>query len=84
MLLMETALDEFLATGSGLTIKVSRDPGTDHQIAGIAAVEEVTKSGTDWNVAARPKGDPSNQERQLSMSTHDVRIYRLRLYHAAP
>ena len=84
VLLMETAPDEFLATGRGLTIKVSRDPDTDHQIAGIAAAEEVTQSGADWNVAARLNGDQSNQGRQLSTSTNDVRIYRLRLYHAAP
>jgi hypothetical protein len=83
MLLLESTPNEFLVIGSGLTVKVTRDPDTDTQIAGIASIEEVSKLGSDWNVTARLNGDQSNQGRQLTMDPHAVKIYRLRLFAAA-
>lgn len=80
MLLLESAPNEFLVIGSGLTVKVTRDPDTDTRIAGIASIEEVSRDGSDWKVAARLNGDQSNQGRQLTMDPHAVRIYRVRLY----
>jgi hypothetical protein len=80
MLLLEAAPDEFLVIGSGLTVKISRDPDTDAKIAGIASIEQIEKAGPEWQVIARLNGDQSNQGRQLMMDTHDVRIYRLKLY----
>jgi hypothetical protein len=83
MLLLETAPDDFLVIGTGLTVKITRDPDTDSKVAGIASIEEVTKADSGWKVLARLNGDQSNQGRQLSMDPHDVKIYRVRLYAAA-
>jgi len=83
MLLIESQPDEFFVVGSGLTVKISRDPDTDAKTAGIASIEEVSQAGADWAVSARLNGDQSNQGRQLSMNPRDVRTYRVRLYSAA-
>jgi hypothetical protein len=80
MLLLESRPDEFLVVGSGLTVKMSRDPDRDDQIAGIASIEQVSKAGSEWVVSARLNGDQSNQGRQLTMDPHEIRTYRLRLY----
>ncbi len=82
MLLMANGPNEFLAIGTGLTVKISRDPDTDAKVAGIASMEEVTKSGSDWKVLKRLNGDQSNQGRQLTLDSNEVRIYRIRLYAA--
>jgi len=83
ILLIESQPDEFFAVGSGLTVKMSRDPDTDTRLAGIASIEEVARSGSGWVVAARLNGDQSNQGRQLTMDAHDIRTYRVRLYSAS-
>ena len=83
MLLLQSGPDEFLVVGSGLTIKISRDPDTDSRVAGIASIEQVSRGTSDWIVTARLNGDQSNQGRQLTMDSHQVRVYRLRLYSAA-
>jgi hypothetical protein len=83
MLLLQSAPNEFLIVGAGLTVKMSRDPDTDGQIAGISSIEEVSRVGSEWNVVARLNGDQSNQGRQLTMDPRKVKIYRLRMY-AAP
>jgi hypothetical protein len=82
LMLIANGPDEFLAIGTGLTVKVSRDPDTDAKAAGIASIEEVTRSGTDWKVVERVNGDQSNQGRQLSLDSQQVRTYRVRLYAA--
>ncbi|HTQ56964.1 MAG TPA: DUF5597 domain-containing protein [Bryobacteraceae bacterium] len=84
MLLIASRPDEFLAAGSGLTVKMTRDPDTDSRIAGIASIEEVSRAGAGWTVTARLNGDQSNQGRQLTMDPRQVRIYRVRLYSASP
>ena len=84
MLLLESRPDEFIVVGSGLTVKMSRDPDTDNQIAGIASIEQVSKAGSEWVVSARLNGDQSNQGRQLTMDPREIRTYRLRLYSAFP
>jgi uncharacterized protein DUF5597 len=83
MLLMQSAPNEFLITGAGLTVKMSRDPDTDGQLAGFSSIEEVSRVGSEWKVESRLNGDQSNQGRQLTIDPHEVRIYRVRLY-AAP
>ena len=83
MLLLQSGSDEFLVVGSGLTVRMSRDPDTDSRVAGIASIEEVTRGAADWIVKFRLNGDQSNQGRQLSMDSHQVRIYRLRMYSGA-
>lgn len=80
MIVIQTAPDEFLIAGSGLTVTFARDPDTDSGIAGIASIEQVSRSGSNWNVDRRLNGDQSNQGRQLSMDAHEQRIYRVRLY----
>jgi len=83
MLLLQSAPNEFLIVGVGLTVKMTRDPDADGQIAGISSIEEVSWVDSGWRVAARLNGDQSNQGRQLTMDPHQVKIYRLRMY-AAP
>jgi hypothetical protein len=83
MLLLESRPDEFIVVGSGLTVKMSRDPDTDNQIAGIASIEQVSKAGSEWVVSARLNGDQTNQGRQLTMDPREIRTYRLRLYSAS-
>jgi hypothetical protein len=82
MLLLANGPDEFLAIGTGLTVKISRDPDADAKVAGIASIEEVVKDGVAWKIVARLNGDQSNQGRQLTMNAQEVRIYRVRLYAA--
>jgi Domain of unknown function (DUF5597)/Beta-galactosidase len=83
MMLLESRPDEFFVIGSGLTVKISRDPDTDARIAGIASIEEVSRTGADWAVTARLNGDQSNQGRQLTMHAKEIRTYRVRLYSAS-
>jgi hypothetical protein len=83
MLLIESQPDEFFAVGSGLTVKMNRDPDTDIRLAGIASIEEVSMSGSEWVVSARLNGDQSNQGRQLTMDPREIRTYRVRLYTAS-
>jgi energy-coupling factor transporter transmembrane protein EcfT len=80
MLLLESRPDEFIVIGSGLTVKMSRDPDTDSRIAGIASIEQVEKAGSEWVVSARLNGDQSNQGRRLTMDAREIRTYRVRLY----
>jgi hypothetical protein len=82
MLLLESRPDEFFVVGSGLTVKISRDPDTDARISGIASIEEVSRAGAEWGVSARLNGDQSNQGRQLTMDSREIRTYRVRLYSA--
>ena len=83
MLLIESRPDEFFVVGSGLTMKMSRDPDTDAKMGGIASIEEVSRAGAEWAVSARLNGDQSNQGRQLTMDPRKIRIYRVRLYSAS-
>src|SRR6266702_2137940 len=48
MLLIESRPDEFFVVGSGLTVKMSRDPDTDSKVGGIASIEEVSRTGAEW------------------------------------
>lgn len=82
MLVLESAADEFYIVGSGLTVSMTRDPDMDARVAGIASIEEVSRSGANWKIERRLNGDQSNQGRQLSMDARQVRIYRVRLYAA--
>src|ERR1035441_6864066 len=50
MLLIESRPDEFFVVGSGLTVKMIRDPDTDARISGIASIEEVSRAGAEWAV----------------------------------
>lgn len=80
VLLLESAPDEFLVIGSGLTIRITRDPDTDSRIAGIASIEQLSGAAPDWTITARLNGDQSNQGRQITIDPRQPRIFRLRLY----
>jgi hypothetical protein len=56
-----------------------RDPDVDEQIAGIASIEQVSKTDGRWVTERRLNGDQSNQGRELLMDPHDFRIFRIRL-----
>lgn len=80
MLILKSAPNEFYVVGSGLTVTFYRDPDTDNKIAGIQRIEEGNLVDESWIVQRRLNGDQSNQGRQLSMSPHQVHIYRVVLY----
>ena len=83
MLLLQTGTNEFLVIGCGLTVKISRDPDVDTNIAGIASIERISRLGNSWAVEQRLNGDQTNQGRQLSMAPQKIHIYRIGLYSAA-
>jgi Domain of unknown function (DUF5597)/Beta-galactosidase len=80
VLIIETAPDEFLVAGSGLSVAITRDPDTDSRVAGIASIEQVAKQNGKWITERRLNGDQSNQGRQLMLDAHDMRVYRVKLY----
>ena len=80
MLVLQTAPDEFLVIGSGLTVTFERDPDMDDKVAGIGSIEEVTRSNGTFSTLRRLNGDQSNQGRQLSMAPLQTRMYRVVLY----
>jgi len=80
MIVVQTNPNEFYIAGSGLSVSFYRDPDTDNKLCGIANIEEVTRSGGEWLTVRRLNGDQTNQGRQLSMSPHEVHIYRIILY----
>jgi beta-galactosidase GanA len=83
MLILQSSPDEFYILGSGLTVGFSRDPDVDSKIAGIASVEQVSRTAGQWITERRLNGDQTNQGRQLLMDAHHPHIYRVRLYAAS-
>ena len=80
MIVIQTGEDEFFISGRGLTVSFHRDPDTDDKVAGIASIEEVTRSKGEWLVVRRLNGDQSNQGRQLSMAPLETHTFRVKLY----
>ncbi len=81
MLIIETAPDEFLVAGSGLSVAITRDPDTDsHALRESASIEQVAKQNGKWITERRLNGDQSNQGRQLMLDAHEMRVYRVKLY----
>lgn len=80
MMVMQSVPNEFLITGSGLSVTFLRDPDTDDQMAGIASIEQVANSGGKWVTERVLNGDQSDQGRQLLMAPHEMHVYRVRLY----
>ncbi|MFP5235577.1 MAG: DUF5597 domain-containing protein [Acidobacteriota bacterium] len=80
MLVMETGPNEFYILGAGLTVDFQRDPDTDNQAAGIAAIDRLAFVNGNWIAQERLNGDQSNQGRQLLMAAHAFHVYRVRLY----
>jgi hypothetical protein len=80
MLILGASPNEFYIAGSGLTVSFARDPDVDTGIAGIAAVERVSRVSGQWITEEHLNGDQTNQGRQLLLDPHRCRIYRVRLY----
>jgi len=80
MMVIQSAPNEFLIAGSGLSVTFLRDPDTDEQMAGIASIEEVTNAGGKWVTERVLNGDQSDQGRQLLMAPHEMHVYRVKLY----
>jgi beta-galactosidase GanA len=80
MLILQASPDEFYVLGSGLAMSISRDPDVDAEIAGIASIEEVSRSSGQWVIEKHLNGDQTNQGRQLLLDPHRASIYRVRLY----
>ncbi|WP_420236122.1 DUF5597 domain-containing protein [Telmatobacter bradus] len=83
ILILQSAPDEFLVVGSGMTVKIARDVDADNHVAGISSIEEVTRSNDTWMVKSRLNGDQSNQGRQLDTDPAHFHTYRVRLYNYA-
>lgn len=80
MMVMQSAPDEFLVAGSGLTVSFLRDPDSDNRIAGIASIEQLAYLDGQWTTARVLNGDQSDQGRALLMEAHTPTVYRVRLY----
>jgi beta-galactosidase GanA len=80
MMVIESAPNEFFIIGSGLTVTFVRDPDVDHQIAGIASVEQVVRANGQWVTERVLNGDQTDQGRSLQMDSHEFRVYKVRLY----
>lgn len=80
MLIMQASENEFYIAGRGLTVSFARDPDVDAGIAGIEAVERVSRVSGQWITEERLNGDQTNQGRQLLLDPHGLHIYRVRLY----
>ncbi|HTW78051.1 MAG TPA: DUF5597 domain-containing protein [Terracidiphilus sp.] len=80
MMVIETAPNQFLIAGSGLSVDSIRDPDTDRQIAGIAGIEQLAWTDGQWTKARVLNGDQSDQGRHLLMDSHDFHVYRVKIY----
>jgi hypothetical protein len=80
MMVIEQAPNEFLIVGAGLTVNFDRDPDTDNRLAGIASIDQMIWKNGQWVVDEPLNGDQSNQGRQLLMDTHQVHVYRVKLF----
>jgi len=80
IMVIETAPNQFLIVGNGLTVSFLRNPDVDDQRAGIASVDQVKPGAEGWEIERRLNGDQTDQGRALLMDAHDVRIYRVSLY----
>jgi hypothetical protein len=80
MMVIETAPNQFLIAGSGLSVEFSRNPDTDRQIAGIAGIEQLTWADGKWATARVLNGDQSDQGRRLLMDGKEFHVYRVNLY----
>lgn len=80
MIVLQMSPDEFLIGGSALSITASVDPDIKEGIAGIASVEEGTRSQGKWLTLRRLNGDQTNQGRTISLPDHDFKLLRVRLY----
>jgi hypothetical protein len=80
MIIVQAAPDEFYIAGTGLTVSFFRDPDNDTKVGRIGSIEEVSRSSGSWITLRRLNGDQTNQGRQLSMPSHQIRVYRVILY----
>lgn len=80
MLVLQSSPGEFYIAGIGLTVSFARDPDVDAGIAGIASVEEASRTSGQWKTGRLLNGDQTNQGRQLLMDAKRPHIYRVRLY----
>jgi Domain of unknown function (DUF5597)/Beta-galactosidase len=80
MIIIQSTRDEFYIVGSGLTVSFSRNPDVDTKVGRIESIEEVTRLNGNWTTLLRLNGDQTNQGRQLSMSPHQIHVYRITLF----
>jgi hypothetical protein len=80
MLIAQVSENEFFITGLGLTVSFTRDSDCDDRIAGIGAIEEVTRVNDQWVTQHRLNGDQIGQGRALSMMPNQIQTYRVTLY----
>jgi Domain of unknown function (DUF5597)/Beta-galactosidase len=79
MMIVQTAPEEFLVIGSGLSVTFLRDPDVDDQIDGIESIEQIAYINGQWVTEQQLNGDQSDQGRRLLMDPQ-LRIYRVKLF----
>ena len=80
MLLLQTGPSEFLLAGTALSVSVSVDPEAGNGIAGIADVEEGSRTDGKWVTLRRLNGDQTNQGRSILIADHRYALLRVQLY----
>lgn len=80
MIIVQSTENEFYIAGTGLTVSLFRNPDVDSAVGRIESIEEVSRSNGSCSTQRRSNCDQTNQGRQLLMSAHQVRVYRVLLY----
>ena len=80
MIVVQTGNDEFLVGGTALTVTIAKDIDVSGGIAGIASVEEGSRSAGQWKTERRLNGDQSNQGRSVSLPAHEFKLLQVKLY----
>lgn len=80
MIVIQTGPDEFLVGGTALSVTVSTDADVREGIAGIASVEEGSRTQGRWITVRRLNGDQTNQGRTISLPDHQFKLLRVKLY----
>jgi beta-galactosidase GanA len=80
LIVIQTGPDEFLVSGTGLAVAVSKDVDAGDGIAGIAGVEEGFRVEGQWKTTRVLNGDQTNQGRDLILPAHAFGILRVKLY----
>jgi hypothetical protein len=80
IIVLQTGPDEFLIGGTALSITVAADVDEKDGVAGIASVEEGTRTNGKWTTLRRLNGDQNNQGRTISLPDHQCKLLRVKLY----
>ena len=80
MIVLQRGPDEFLIGGTALSVSVAVDADVSDGVAGIASVEEGSRTQGQWMTERRLNGDQTNQGRGISLPDHQFKLLRVKLY----